>query len=181
MTRRRVIAAAAVEGERQMAILNIITYPDPVLRAETKPVTDFDEKLKRLIADMWETMYFANGVGLAAPQVGVPAKLIVLDWEGNKYVLVNPEIVEEEGEEICSEGCLSFPDVYEDVARPSGIRVRYQDETGSERDERIGGFLARVFAHEIDHLHARLLIDHLSPLKRAFLKKKMERRMKASA
>lgn len=164
-----------------MAILSILTYPDPILRAETKPVTEFDAKLKRLVADMWETMYFANGVGLAAPQVGVPIKLIVLDWDGNKYVLINPEIVEEEGGELCDEGCLSFPDIYEPVTRPNKIRVRYQDENGCARDEEIEGFLARVFAHEIDHLHARLLIDHLSPLKRTFLRKKMERRMKATA
>ena len=163
-----------------MAILDIITYPDPILRAETEPVTEFDAKLKRLVADMWETMYFANGVGLAAPQVGVPVKLIVLDWESNKYVLINPEIVEGEGEERCDEGCLSFPGIFEAVTRPNRIRVRYRDENGDAHDEVIEGFLARVFAHEIDHLHARLLIDHLSPLKRTFLKKKMERKAKAA-
>ncbi len=163
-----------------MAILDIISYPDPILRAETQPVSEFDGKLKKLVADMWETMYFANGVGLAAPQVGAPVKLIVLDWEENRYVLINPEIVEEEGEERCEEGCLSFPGIFEAVTRPNRIRVRYRDENGDAHDEVIEGFLARVFAHEIDHLHARLLIDHLSPLKRTFLKKKMERKAKAA-
>lgn len=159
-----------------MAILDILIYPDPVLRAETEPVTEFGVKLKKLIADMWETMYFANGVGLAAPQVGVPARLIVLDWENQQYVLINPEIIEEEGEERCEEGCLSFPGIFEEVTRPERIRVRYQDENGDLHDEIIEGFLARVFAHEIDHLRAKLLIDHISPLKRTFLKKKMERK-----
>jgi len=162
-----------------MAILDILNYPDPVLRAKTEPVTEFDAKLKRLIADMWETMYFANGVGLAAPQVGVPARIIVLEWEEHKYVLINPEILEEEGCERCEEGCLSFPGIFEEVDRPTKIRVRYRDEDGAEHDEVKEGFLARVFAHEIDHLRGKLLIDYLSPLKRAFLKKKMARKAKA--
>lgn len=162
-----------------MAILDIFIYPDPVLRAETEPVTEFDAKLKKLVADMWETMYFANGVGLAAPQVGVPVQLIVLEWENQQYVLVNPEILEEEGEERCEEGCLSFPGIFEEVTRPERIRVRYQDENGDTHDEVIEGFLARVFAHEIDHLRGKLLIDYISPLKRTFLKKRMERKAKA--
>ena len=93
---------------------------------------------------------------------------------------VNPEILEEEGEERCDEGCLSFPDVYEEVTRPSKIRVRYLDEQGENHDEIVEGFLARVFSHEIDHLQAKLLIDHLSPLKRGFLRKKMSRRAKSA-
>lgn len=163
-----------------MAILDILTYPDPILRTKTALVTEFDAKLKRLVADMWETMHFANGVGLAAPQVGVPVGVVVLEWENNRHVLVNPEILEEEGAERREEGCLSFPGVFEEVARPERIRVRYQDEDGGVHDEIIEGFLARVFSHEIDHLRAKLLIDHISPLKRTFLKKKMERRARAA-
>lgn len=163
-----------------MAILDILTYPDPLLRAEAACVTDFDDTLKKLIADMWETMYVANGVGLAAPQVGVSLRVVVIDWDGNKYALINPEIVREEGEERCEEGCLSFPGIYEEVTRPNTIRVVYKDENGVEHDEIIEGFLARVFSHEIDHLKSTLLIDHLSPLKRTFLKKKMERKAKTA-
>ncbi len=163
-----------------MAVLEILTYPNPMLRAETRPIETFDESLKKLIADMWETMYFSKGVGLAAPQVGHAVRLVVIDWEGERRVLVNPEILEEEGEERCDEGCLSFPDVYEEVTRPSKIRVRYLDEQGESHDEIVEGFLARVFSHEIDHLRAKLLIDHLSPLKRGFLRKKMSRRAKSA-
>jgi peptide deformylase len=163
-----------------MAVLEILVYPNPALRVETREVTDFDVRLKKLIVDMWETMYFSNGVGLAAPQVGVPARIIVIDWEGSRHVLINPEILEEEGEVSCEEGCLSFPGIYEDVVRPEKIRVSYQDENGGRRDEIIEGFLARVFSHEIDHLRSKLLIDYLSPLKRTFVRKKMERKARES-
>jgi peptide deformylase len=161
-----------------MALLEVLVYPNPALRVVAEKVTGFDDKLRKLISDMWETMYLSKGVGLAAPQVGVPLRIVVIDWENNRYLLVNPQIVEEEGEERCEEGCLSFPGIYEEVTRPNKIRVIYQDETGLEHDEVIEGFLARVFLHEVDHLDARLLIDHLSPLKRTFLKKKMERKVK---
>ena len=116
-----------------MAVLEILTYPNPMLRAETRPIETFDESLKELIADMWETMYFSKGVGLAAPQVGHAVRLVVIDWEGERRVLVNPEILEEEGEERCDEGCLSFPDVYEEVTRLSKIRVCYLRITSLRR------------------------------------------------
>ena len=161
-----------------MAILDILVFPNAALRAETCPVEAFDDELKKMIADMKETMYLANGVGLAAPQVGDPRRLIVIDWSGSRHVLINPEILEAEGEERTDEGCLSFPGIYEQVTRPNKIRVRYQDEEGTWHDEEVEGFLARVFSHEIDHLNAKLLIDHLSPLKRTFLRKKMERKAK---
>ena len=161
-----------------MAVLDILVFPNAALRAETRAVEAFDDELKKMIADMKETMYLANGVGLAAPQVGDDRRLIVIDWQENKYVLINPEILESEGEERCEEGCLSFPGIYEQVTRPNRIRLTYQDEDGVQHDEVIEGFLARVFAHEVDHLNARLLIDHLSPLKRTFLRKKMERKAK---
>jgi peptide deformylase len=159
-----------------MALLEVLVYPNPALRISAERVTEFDDKLKRLISDMWETMYFSKGVGLAAPQVGVPLRIVVIDWEGERRLLINPEILEEEGEERCEEGCLSFPGIYEEVSRPAKIRVTYQDENGEAHDDIVEGFLARVFSHEIDHLDAKLLIDYLSPLKRTFLKKKMERK-----
>jgi peptide deformylase len=163
-----------------MALLDVLVYPNPALRVTADSVAEFDDKLKKLLSDMLETMYFSKGVGLAAPQVGVPLRVVVIDWEGSRYQLVNPRIIEEEGEEKAEEGCLSFPGIYEEITRPSRIRVIYQDENGVERDEVIEGFLARVFCHEIDHLDAKLMIDRLSRLKRAFIKKKMERKTKDS-
>ena len=160
----------------KMAVLEVLVYPHEALRRETTPITEFDGKLRKLINDMRETMYAANGVGIAAPQVGIPQKLVVIDWDGNRYVLINPRIVSQEGGERREEGCLSFPGIHEDVTRPEKIHVCYQDEEGEEHEEVIEGFLARVFAHEIDHLENKLLIDHLSPLKRTFLRKKMERK-----
>jgi peptide deformylase len=158
-----------------MAMLDVLIYPNPALRAEASEVTDWDDGLRRLIIDMWETMYISKGVGLAAPQVGVSKRLVVIEYEGERYVLINPSIMEEEGSERAEEGCLSFPGIYEDVCRPSRIRVAYWDEAGERRDKVIEGFLARVFAHEIDHLSGRLFIDRLSPLKKGFIRKKMER------
>ncbi|MDR3353469.1 MAG: peptide deformylase [Synergistaceae bacterium] len=162
-----------------MAVREVLVYPNQALRAGAEAVTSFDGRLKKLISDMWETMYFSKGVGLAAPQIGVPLKVVVIDWEENKYLLINPVILEQDGEERLEEGCLSFPGIYEEVTRPNKVRVTWQDENGASRDEVMEGFIARVFSHEIDHLSAKLLIDHLSPLKRRFLKKKMERKNKA--
>ncbi|MDR3355433.1 MAG: peptide deformylase [Synergistaceae bacterium] len=158
-----------------MAVLDVLIYPNPALRAEAAEVTDWNEELRKLMTDMWETMYISKGVGLAAPQVGVSKKLIVIEYEGEKHVVINPSIIEEDGFERAEEGCLSFPGVYESVERPAKIRVVYWDEAGARRDEVIEGFLARVFAHEIDHLSGRLFIDRLSPLKKGFIRKKMER------
>jgi peptide deformylase len=159
-----------------MALLEVLFYPNPALRVVSERVTRFDDKLKKLVSDMWETMYFSKGVGLAAPQIGVALRIVVIDWENNRRLLINPEIIEKDGEDRFEEGCLSFPGIYEEITRPNKIRVVYQDELGEERDEVIEGFLARVFSHEIDHLDAKLMIDYLSPLKRTFLKKKMERK-----
>lgn len=163
-----------------MAILDVLVYPDPKLREETVRVETFDADLRRLISDMRETMYAAKGVGLAAPQVGVNKRVAVIEWEDARFALVNPVIVEQEGEERRDEGCLSFPGIYEDVTRPTKVRAIYQDEEGVEHDVTVEGFLARIFSHEIDHLDQRLLIDNLSPMKRAFLKKKMGRKAKGA-
>jgi peptide deformylase len=162
-----------------MAILDILVFPNPALREPAEEVTEFGEDLKRLVSDMWETMYISKGVGLAAPQVGVAKRLFVCDWEGARRVVINPEIVETDGAEKGEEGCLSFPGVYEEVTRPGRVRVLYRDENGERRDEVAEGYLARVFSHETDHLNARLLIDHLSALKRAFLRKKMSRKQRS--
>ena len=162
-----------------MAILDILLFPNPALREPASEVTEFGDDLRRLVYDMWETMYLSKGVGLAAPQVGVPKKLLVCDWEGERRVVINPEIVEAAGAEKGDEGCLSFPGVYEEVTRPARVRVLYRDENGERRDEVAEGYLARVYSNETDHLNARLLIDHLSARKRAFLRKKMGRRQRS--
>jgi peptide deformylase len=159
-----------------MAILDILVYPDPALREPAREVTEFGGKLKKLVSDMCETMYVSKGVGLAAPQVGIPLKLFVADWEGDRHVIVNPEITETEGKERADEGCLSFPGIYEEVARPGRIRIRYLDEKGERHDEMVEGFLARVYSHETDHLNGKLFIDKLSPLKRSFIRKKMSKK-----
>jgi peptide deformylase len=162
-----------------MAILDILVYPDPALREPSSEVTEFGDKIRKLAADMCETMYVSKGVGLAAPQVGIPLKLFVAEWEGDRHIIVNPEITETEGDEKADEGCLSFPGIYEEVSRPGRIRIRYLDEDGERHDEIVEGFLARVYAHETDHLNGRLFIDNLSPLKRSFIRKKMSRKARS--
>ncbi|MDR1650584.1 MAG: peptide deformylase [Synergistaceae bacterium] len=163
-----------------MAILDILVYPDPALRAECSDVTEFGDKLKKLVTDMFETMYLAKGVGLAAPQVGIPLRMFVADWNGDRHVIINPEIYSSEGAERSDEGCLSFPGIYEDVTRPEKISIRYRDENGDHHDAAAEGFLARVFAHETDHLNGRLMIDHLSALKRTYLRKKLEKKVRSA-
>lgn len=161
-----------------MPVRKICVYPDPVLREETKTVEKFDDSLRETVRDLWDTMYSADGVGLAAPQIGIAAKIVVVDYEGEKYALINPEISETEGSAVAEEGCLSFPGIYEKVESPEKIRIKYYDENGNLHDEKVEGFLARVFCHETDHLNGRLLIDRVSPLKRSFMKKRIARRAK---
>ncbi len=156
-----------------MSVKKICVYPDPVLRDQTIEITSFGEELAELVSDMWETMYVFDGIGLAGPQVGVSQKIAVIDYNGEKYVLINPLILEKKGSKIVEEGCLSFPGIYEKVESPEYIRVKWQNETGVSQEREIDGFLACVFSHEIDHLNGRLLIDRVSPLKRQFMKKKL--------
>ncbi len=131
-----------------------------------------------LVEDMWETMHVSDGVGLAGPQVGMPKKIAVIEYNGEKFVLINPVIVEKEGSKTVEEGCLSFPGIYEKVDSPEKIKVRWQNEKGGYEEKEIDGFLACVFSHEIDHLNGKLLIDRVSPLKRQFLKKKIAKQAK---
>lgn len=161
-----------------MSVMKIYLYPDPVLREENQLVTVFDDELRRLVGDMFETMCAAEGVGLAAPQVGISKKIVVVNYQGEKYVLINPEI-SDMGQSIPNEeGCLSFPGIYETVNSPEYFHLKYQDEYGVTRELDAEGFLACVFSHEIDHLRGRLLIDRISPLKRQFIKKKIAKRTK---
>ncbi len=165
-----------------MALLTIRHYPDPVLQQVAKPVIDIDDSLKTLARDMAETMYAAPGVGLAAPQVGISQRLIVLDCAmkgepSQLIVAVNPEIVSREGEQFEEEGCLSVPGYYCCIHRALQIRVRFLDLQGQPVEMDCEGFQAVAFQHEIDHLDGQLFVDHLSSLKKAMFRKKYNRIM----
>jgi peptide deformylase len=149
-----------------VSLLDIQVLGSPLLRTETTPVTDFGEELQRLVDDMFDTMHAAEGIGLAAPQVGRNARLAVVDVEKNPLVLVNPEILLGEGMERAEEGCLSIPDIYGEVERSKRIVMRALDRTGQPFEVEASGLLARAMQHEIDHLHGKLFIDYLSFLKR---------------
>lgn len=162
-----------------MAILPILTHPDPGLRQRTAPVTDFGDSLQRLIDDMFETMYAAPGVGLAANQVGVQLRLAVMDCSQDKTkpeprVLVNPEIFEPQEPELMEEGCLSVPGAQEMVKRFRRLRLRAQDRHGQPYELEAEGLLAQCVQHEIGHLNGQLYIDLLSALKRERLFKKLK-------
>lgn len=149
-----------------MSILDIHVLGSPILRAETKVVSEITDDLRKLANDLFETMYKAKGIGLAAPQVGRSERLAVVDVDDQRYALVNPEIVWEEGSERAEEGCLSIPDIYGEVDRAQRVLVRALDLEGSPFELETTDLLARCLQHEIDHLHGRLFIDYLSFLKR---------------
>ena len=167
-----------------MALLPIYETPDPVLRQISTPVETFDDELEQLIRDMFDTMYAAPGIGLAAVQVGVPKRLLVIDLQEpeeedgepvrDPRVFINPEVLEtSETTRPYQEGCLSVPDQYADVLRPDRVRARWLDRDGAEHDQWIDGLLAVCLQHEIDHLNGILFIDHLSRLKRDMIMKKL--------
>lgn len=177
-----------------MAILPILEVPDPRLKTVSEPVTEFDDELKTLVADMFETMYDAPGIGLAAIQVGVPKRILVIDLQEpvehdhehgedcdhehdvvkDPKVFINPEILDPSDDlNTYSEGCLSVPDQYADVERPATITARWQDENGTQHEEQLDGLLATCLQHEMDHLEGILFIDHLSRLKRQMVLKKL--------
>ena len=159
-----------------MSILDIRVLGDPVLRKPTKRVTQVTDELRKLIADMFETMYAAEGIGLAAPQVGRSERLAVVDVEGRKFTLINPEIVTTNGSpDKAEEGCLSIPDIYGDVERPAEVTIRATDENGNQYEASANELLGRCFQHEIDHLDGKLFIDYLSPLKRKAALSKWEK------
>ncbi len=150
-----------------MSILDIRVLGDPILRQATVPVTAMTEELHRLIADMFDTMHHARGIGLAAPQVGRTERLTVIEIEGEPLVLINPEVIEHAGRAKGEEGCLSIPDIYADVERPRTVTVRALDERMTSYEIEAAGLLARCLQHEIDHLDGKLFVDYLSVLKRA--------------
>lgn len=174
-----------------MAILPIIEIPDPRLRLVSDPVEGVTDEVKTLIADMFETMYDAPGIGLAAIQVAVPKRVLVIDLQDDEdeegkpikapRAFVNP-VIEEVSEELSSyqEGCLSIPEQYADVVRPARCRVTWLDETGASHDEWLDGLMATCLQHEMDHLNGVLFIDHLSRLKRDMVIKKLNKARKAA-
>ena len=189
-----------------MAIREIIEIPDPRLKQVSAPVTQFDDELKTLVADMFETMYDAPGIGLAAIQVGVPLRVLVIDLQpedpdaepevctahgGHAHthqptrreprVFINPVLSDpSEDHVLFSEGCLSVPEIYADVERPARVRVRWQDLDGAKHEEDMDGLMAVCIQHEIDHLEGIVFIDHLSRLKRQMALKKLEKLRKAA-
>ena len=189
-----------------MAIREILEVPDPRLKAISEPVTQFDDELRTLVADMFETMYDAPGIGLAAIQVGVPLRVLVIDLQPEDpdaepevctahgdhqhthqpvkrepRVFINPEILDpSEDHSVYSEGCLSVPEIYAEVERPAAIRARWQDLDGKVHEEAMDGLMATCLQHEMDHLEGILFIDHLSRLKRQMALKKLEKLRKVA-
>ena len=166
-------------GPREiMAKLKILEFPDPRLRTKAAPVAVVDDELRTLISDMFETMYDAPGIGLAATQVDVHRRLLVADVSPDKsdpHVLINPEIVEKDGVTVTDEGCLSVPGYYEEVERAQHIRVRFLDRDGESREMEAEGLLAVCIQHEMDHLDGKLFVDYLSESKRQRIRKKLEK------
>lgn len=165
-------------------IREIVTYPDPILLRPTEKVTEFDEELRTLAADMFESMYKAIGIGLAAPQIGVPKRITVIDLSNqknpkDKIVLVNPEIVHKEGKQAEDEGCLSLPDIRDKVSRAAKVKVRAQDLEGKTIELEGAALLARAFQHEIDHLDGILFPWRLSALKRDLILRKIRKLQKS--
>jgi len=161
-----------------MAIRKIIYLPDPRLRKVSTPVQTFDDQLHALIEDMFDTMYAAKGVGLAAPQIGINIRLSVVDVAGDKsqqLVLANPEIIASEGQMEYQEGCLSVPSVYDKVHRAEKVTLRAQNKFGEFFEVNADGLLSECFQHEIDHLNGKLFVDLLSPLKRTMARKRLDK------
>jgi len=167
-----------------MALLPIICYPDPRLHKIAKPVKEFDDRLKKIVADMAHTMYEAPGVGLAATQVDIHERIIVIDVSDSRAelkVLINPEVIWQ-SEEVKSwrEGCLSVPDYFDEVERPDKVRIKAYDENGDDFELEAEGLLSVCILHEMDHLVGKVFFDYLSPLKRMRIKGKMKKREKIS-
>lgn len=161
----------------------ITLYGDPVLETPAATVTEFDEDLKKLVEDMFESMYAAHGVGLAAPQIGISKRITVIDVTfkedpNAKLVLINPEIIHREGRQRGTEGCLSLPEFREDVTRPNKVTVRAQDAEGNWFEHTGEELLARALMHETEHLQGRLYISHISGLKRDLMKRKIKKLMR---
>ena len=175
-----------------MALRTIRIQGDPVLTKVCRPIPEVTDRIRTLAEDMLETMYEANGVGLAAPQIGLPIRVVVIDldvlsedmpeYKDFRKAYINAHILEVSGEEVSmDEGCLSLPGIHESVKRGNKIRVQYLDENLEPHDEIIEGYLARVMQHEFDHLEGKMFIDHLSPLRKQMIKGKLNAMLKGKA
>ncbi|MCL4680408.1 MAG: peptide deformylase [Rhodocyclaceae bacterium] len=167
-----------------MALLPILRYPDPRLHKKAVPVLRIDETVRKLIADMAETMYEAPGIGLAATQVDEHKRVVVIDVSEDKsklLALVNPEILERSGEQVCEEGCLSVPGIYDKVTRSERVRVRALDAQGEPFELEAEGLLAVCIQHEIDHLDGKVFVEHLSQLKQGRIKAKLAKQARITA
>lgn len=166
-----------------MSTLEILEFPDPRLRTRAKTVQDFGPALSGLIDQMFETMYGAQGIGLAATQVDVHKRLLVLDVSESRdqpHVYINPELLETEGTETCEEGCLSVPGIYAEVSRAEKVKVRAQDRNGEFFEAWLDGLHAICLQHEMDHLVGKLFVDYLSPLKRRMVQRKLEKQRRVA-
>lgn len=175
------MAASLVESPRR--IYTVVKYPDPVLTRKAEKVTVFDAELKELVEDMFESMYLAQGIGLAAPQIGISKQITTIDLSfkknpDEKIVLINPVIIERQGDQYEEEGCLSLPEIREKVKRSAWVKVKAQDVNGTYFELDGDELLARAFQHEIDHLHGVLFIDHLSRLKRDLVGRRIKKLQK---
>ncbi|ENO89175.1 peptide deformylase [Thauera linaloolentis] len=167
-----------------MALLPILRYPDPRLHTIAQPVGSVDDEIRQLVADMAETMYEAPGVGLAATQVNVHKRVVVIDVSEDKtglMALINPEILERSGEQECEEGCLSVPGIYEKVTRAERVKVRALNEKGESREIEAEGLLAVCIQHEIDHLDGKVFVEYLSSLKLSRIKSKLAKKARITA
>ena len=161
--------------ELENQVLEIRKYPDPVLKKPSQAVEVFNEELKKFVKDLFASMHVHDGVGLAAPQVGVLKKIAVVEYEGKSYVLINPKVIDQKGTQESEEGCLSFPGIYANVLRPEWVKIEAQNEKGKLQTLEGEGYVARAFLHEMDHLSGKLFIDYLSNLKRNAIKKKISK------
>lgn len=167
-----------------MSMLEILEFPDPRLRTVAKPVEDFDPALAKLVEDMLETMYQAQGIGLAATQVNVHIRLLVMDTSEERdqpRIYINPEILAKDGLQVYEEGCLSVPGIYANVERADWVRVRAQRVDGATFEEELDGLDAVCLQHEIDHLNGKLFVDYLSPLKRQMVRKKLQKQRRQAS
>jgi len=167
-----------------MALLDILRFPDARLRTKAKPINEVTDELRAFIDDMFETMYAAPGIGLAATQVDFHKQLVIVDVSEDKsepYCFINPVITHKEGEEVCQEGCLSVPEYYADVTRAEKIKVKALDRDGKKFEIEADGLFAVCIQHEIDHLKGKIFVDYLSPLKQKRLLKKIEKMSKQNA
>ncbi len=158
--------------ESSNGILEIKKYPDPVLKKISEPVQVFDDELAEFVKVLFSSMRVHDGVGLAAPQVGVLKKIAVVEYDDKSYVLINPKVIDQKGIQEGEEGCLSFPGIYAHVTRPQWVKIETQDINGNTQTIEGEGYTARAFLHEMDHLNGKLFIDYLSSLKRNAIKKK---------